>query len=48
MKNWEKRETFLKIIQRKGEGIIPARVSINATIWDSDPEFFEKKKNIPM
>ncbi|HOV21946.1 MAG TPA: uroporphyrinogen decarboxylase family protein [bacterium] len=48
MKNWEKKETFLKIIQRKGKGIIPARVSIIATIWDSDPEFFENlKKEYP-
>jgi len=45
MKIWEKREEFLKIIQRKGEGIIPARVVINATIWENNLDFFEKIKN---
>lgn len=48
MKEWEKRDNFLKIIRREGVGIIPSRVSINGTIWDSDPEFFENlKKECP-
>lgn len=48
MKEWEKREKFLKIIHRKGEGIIPPRVSIVASIYDNSPDFFENlRKECP-
>lgn len=48
MRQWEKRENFLKIIRRQGVGIVPSRVSIYGTVWDSAPDFFERvKKECP-
>jgi len=47
MKEWEKKEKFLKIIHREEE-IIHPRVSIIGTIYDSNPDFFENlKKECP-
>jgi len=42
IKEWEKREEFLKIVRFESNGIVPSRVNVLATIWDEDPEYFEE------
>ncbi|MCM8806776.1 MAG: hypothetical protein NC926_02285 [Candidatus Omnitrophica bacterium] len=44
MKDWEKREVFLKIIKREGNGFVPCTVSINGKVWDENEEYFENLK----
>ncbi len=44
IKEWERREEYLKIIRFKGKGIVPGKVVMPGTIWDKDPHFFEEVK----
>ncbi|MCD6521186.1 hypothetical protein J7K56_00220 [Candidatus Calescamantes bacterium] len=48
IKEWEKRDVFLKIIRREGYGIVPGVVSIVGSLWDQAPEYFEElRKRCP-
>ena len=40
-KNWNESPELLDIIRREGDGIVPAMVGINYTIWDKNREYFE-------
>jgi len=44
MKDWRKRENFLKIIRREGIGFVPSVVSMHPRIWDNNIDYFEKIK----
>ena len=41
LKEWEKRENFLKIVRREGWGFVPGRVHIAGMVWDEDSAYFE-------
>ncbi len=41
-KKWHRREEFLKVVHREGDGTVPARVSVNATVWDENREYLEE------
>ncbi len=46
--DWLKKDIFLKIIKRAGNGFVPCRVSINGFIWDQNQEYFENlRKECP-
>jgi len=48
VKEWEKREEYLKIVRFKSNGVVPVSVFILGTIWEKEPDFFEEvKRNSP-
>jgi len=42
IKEWERKKTFLEIARFQSTGIVPGRVVILGSIWDENPEYFEK------